>query len=249
MVQIPVRKVLHEGKAKIVYAGEDPETLILFFKDDLTAFDGKKHDVREGKGRLNCAITSRIFEAMERSGIPTHYLEQISPNEIRVRKLTMIPVEVVVRNVVAGSMARRLGLEAGSALPFPVVEYYLKSDPLGDPWLNEDHIVALGYARRDEIPQMRDYGLKVNEFLKAAFGSRAITLVDFKIEVGRDAEGVLRVGDEITPDSCRLWDARSGRVLDKDNFRKDLGDIITAYTEVLTRLESPANESEAGAPA
>lgn len=207
------------------------------FKDDLTAFDGKKRDARAGKGRLNCAITSRIFEAMEARGIPTHYLGQIAPDEIRVRHLTMIPVEIVVRNVIAGSMARRLGREPGEPLPFPIVEYYLKSDPLGDPWLNEDHIAALGYATRDEIQRMREYALEVNEFLRSLFAPRGITLVDFKIEVGRDSEGVLRIGDEITPDSARLWDAATGRVLDKDNFRKDLGDIITAYTEVLMRLE------------
>ncbi|MHA2621704.1 MAG: phosphoribosylaminoimidazolesuccinocarboxamide synthase [bacterium JZ-2024 1] len=236
MAQVPVRIVVYEGKAKIVYL-DDHDTYILHFKDELTAFDGKKRDVREGKGRLNCAITARIFEAMERNGIPTHYLEQIAPDEIRVRKLTMIPVEVVVRNVVAGSMARRLGLESGEPLAFPVVEYYLKSDPLGDPWLNEDHIAVFGYATPEEIQKMRAYGLKVNEFLKSAFGSRGITLVDFKIEVGRDSEGILRVGDEITPDSCRLWDSATGQVLDKDNFRKDLGDIIVAYTEVLNRLE------------
>jgi phosphoribosylaminoimidazole-succinocarboxamide synthase len=241
MVQIPVRIVRHEGKAKVVYEGDEPDTLILHFKDDLTAFDGKKHDVREGKGRLNCAITSRIFEAMERTGIPTHFLGQIAADEMRVRKLAMIPVEVVVRNVVAGSMAGRLGLEPGTPLPFPVVEFYLKSDPLGDPWLNEDHIAVFGYATRDEIPKMRGYGLEVNDFLKSAFAGRGITLVDFKIEVGRDAEGTLRVGDEITPDSCRLWDATTGQVLDKDNFRKDLGDIITVYTEVLHRLERPAD--------
>ncbi len=226
----------YEGKGKRLYASDVEGELIQEFKDDATAFDGIKHDVIKGKGELNCAISSHIFERLHEAGIATHYLRREGPATMRVRELDMIPVEIVVRNVAAGSICKRLGLEEGRLLPWPLTELFYKSDELHDPMICVEHAEMFGWASREQIAAMRDVALHVNKVLTELFDGVGIRLVDYKLEFGLSREGEILLGDEITPDGCRLWDARTGRKLDKDVFRRDLGGLSEAYHEVASRL-------------
>jgi phosphoribosylaminoimidazole-succinocarboxamide synthase len=228
---------LYEGKAKVLWETDDPALMVQEFKNDATAFDGTKHEVIEGKGRLNNTISSHLFELLNARGIRTHFREKISDTEMVVERLTMLRVEVVVRNVAAGSMVRRLGVEAGTAFDPPIVEFYLKDDALHDPILSEEHIRALGLATSEQVTEMKSMALAVNGTLGAFLLDRGMRLVDFKLEFGT-AGGELVLGDEISPDTCRLHDAESGEIMDKDRFRQDLGGFLEAYGEVLSRVSS-----------
>ncbi len=226
---------LYEGKAKIIYATDDPDLIIQYFKDEATAFDGTKKGIIKEKGILNNRVSSRLFKYLEEKGVRTHYVDTLSDREMLVKKLEMIPVEVVARNVVAGSLSKRMGVEEGRTLDEPVLELYYKSDPLGDPMINEYHVKAFNLAGFHEIRRMEETALRVNTLLKDFFDERGIILVDFKLEFGR-FKGEILLGDEITPDGCRLWDKATGERLDKDRFRRDLGKVEEAYQEVLRKV-------------
>ncbi len=226
---------IYEGKAKILYACEDPDLVIQYFKDEATAFDGKKKGIIHEKGVLNNRISSRIFKHLEERGIKTHFVEMLNDREMLVKKLRIIPIEVVVRNIAAGSLAKRMGVEEGASLKDTVLEFYYKSDPLGDPMINEYHVKAFNIARPEELREMEAAALKVNKFLSDFFDERGIILVDFKLEFGVHG-GKLLLGDEITPDGCRLWDKTTMEKMDKDRFRRDLGKIEEAYQEVLRKV-------------
>ena len=233
------RKQLYEGKAKIIFEGPEPGTVIQYFKDDATAFNNQKHAVLEGKGVLNNRISEYIMTGIERIGVPTHFIRRLNMREQLVRHVEIVPLEVVVRNVAAGSIVKKLGLEDGAPLPRSVVEFYYKNDELGDPLVSEEHVTAFGWANPQEIDDMMALGLRVNDFLSGLFTAAGIKLVDFKLEFGRQYEGDMMrliLADEISPDSCRLWDMDSGEILDKDRFRKDLGGVVEAYREVARRL-------------
>ncbi|HHL39421.1 MAG TPA: phosphoribosylaminoimidazolesuccinocarboxamide synthase [Deltaproteobacteria bacterium] len=226
---------LYEGKAKIIYRTDDPALYIQYFKDDASAFDGKKKGTIESKGIFNNKISSRIFEFLREKGVESHYVRRLGDREMLVRRVEIIPVEIVVRNMVAGSLARRMGLEEGAPLPETLVEYYYKSDELGDPMLNAEHIRIFGLAAPEELQAMVATARTVNEHLKRFFDERGIILVDYKLEFGR-CDGKVLLADEITPDGCRLWDKKTLKKLDKDRFRRDLGDIEDAYREVLDKV-------------
>jgi phosphoribosylaminoimidazole-succinocarboxamide synthase len=228
-------KLLYEGKAKKVFTTDDEGVLLHRYKDDATAFDGRKRGRIGGKGRANATMSAAVFEYLEKRGVPTHFVEQVDDETIKTKKLDMLPVEVVVRNVAAGSLAKRIGYEEGTPLKAPIVELYLKNDALGDPLLNRYHFRELGVANED-LDFCEALGLKVNEILAPYFDERGVTLVDFKIEVGRDAGGNLMLADEISPDTCRFWDKETGKKLDKDRFRRDMGGVEEAYAEMLRRV-------------
>ena len=228
-------ELLYEGKAKKVYVTDEEGVLLHRYKDDATAFDGKKRGTIGGKGRTNATMSAAIFEYLETQGVPTHFVERADDESIKTKRLEMLPVEVVVRNVAAGSLARRIGYEEGVPLKAPIVELYLKDDDLGDPLLNRHHFRELGVTDED-LNFCEALGLKVNEVLAPYFDERGVTLVDFKIEVGRDAEGNLMLADEISPDTCRFWDKETGEKLDKDRFRRDMGGVEEAYAEMLRRV-------------
>lgn len=233
------RKQIYEGKAKILFEGPEPGTLIQYFKDDATAFNNQKRAVLEGKGVLNNRISEFVMIGLERIGVPTHFIRRLNMREQLIRHVEIIPLEVVVRNVAAGSIVKRLGLEDGAALPRSIIEFYYKNDALGDPLVAEEHITAFNWANPQEIDDMMSLALRVNDFLSGLFSGVGIKLVDFKIEFGRQFEGDMMrivVADEISPDSCRLWDMESGEIMDKDRFRKDLGGVTEAYREVARRL-------------
>ena len=231
-------KLLYEGKAKRIYKTDNPNEVICEYKDALTAFNGEKAASESGKGALNCEITTLIFEALQKEGIPTHLIKKIDDTKQLVKKVDIIPIEVVVRNIAAGSLSKRLGLKEGTKLPFTIVEFYYKNDDLNDPLINDDHAMILNLVdNRKELNILRDYGRKINEFLKDFFDKVGLILVDFKIEFGKDKDGNIILADEITPDSCRLWDKKTGKKMDKDLFRFNLGDIKEAYQEVLKRLK------------
>lgn len=231
---------IYEGKAKILYEGSDPGTLIQYFKDDVTAGNGDKHEVMPGKGVLNNRISEFLMTRLDEIGIHTHFLKSINMREQLIKACDVVPIEVVVRNVTAGSLATRFGVEEGMLMPQPLVEYYLKSDKLGDPMITEEHIVSFEWALEEELEAMRNMALRANDFLSGLFMGADIKLVDIKLEFGRiyDEEGnlYLVIADEISPDSCRLWDAESGDKLDKDVFRRDLGSLMDVYREVAKRL-------------
>jgi phosphoribosylaminoimidazole-succinocarboxamide synthase len=229
-------ELLYEGKAKQLFATEDPTLLRMRYKDDATAFDGKKHAVIAGKGQLNNAISAIFFARLEEAGVPTHFVRRLSDLECLVRRVRLFPLEVIVRNIVAGSMARRYGLEEGIVLAHPTVEFDLKNDALGDPLVTEEQIAVLGWATEEEVAEIRRLALRVNEVLSADLSGRGVVLVDFKLEFGRDPEGRIVVADEISPDTCRFWDAKTREKLDKDRFRRDLGGLEEAYAEMLRRL-------------
>jgi phosphoribosylaminoimidazole-succinocarboxamide synthase len=230
-------KRLYEGKAKILWETDSPGRMIQEFKDDATAFNGVKHEIISGKGVLNNQISSHFFTLLNEAGVTTHFVEKISEREMVVDRLEMLPIEVVVRNVAAGSMVKRLGIEAGRRFDPPIVEYYLKDDDLNDPILSEEHVTALGLTTHEFLAEMKTAALKVNSILTGFLEERGIRLVDFKLEFGLK-DGRLVLGDEISPDTCRFHDATSGRIMDKDRFRQDLGGFIEAYNEVLDRVSS-----------
>lgn len=230
------KELLYEGKAKQVWSTADPELVIQYFKDDATAFNAQKRGTIASKGVLNNAISERLFKLLADAGVKTHFVARPSEREMVVKKLTIFPIEVVVRNVVAGSLAQRLGRDEGEKLPAPVVELYYKNDALGDPMINDSHAIVFGLATRSDLDTIVATSLRVNESLKAFFAERNLTLVDFKLEYGRAADGTILLGDEICPDTCRLWDVASGERLDKDRFRRDLGRVEEAYQEVYRRV-------------
>ncbi len=228
-------ELLYEGKAKKVFTTGDEGMLLHRYKDDATAFNAKKRGSWEGKGRTNAAISAALFAYLEERGIPTHFVERMDETTIKTRKLEMLPVEVIVRNVAAGSLARRIGYEEGTRLKAPIIELCYKNDALDDPMLNWYHFRELGVADED-LKFCEEFGLRVNEALWPFFDERGILLVDFKIEVGRDAGGSLMLADEISPDTCRFWDKETNERLDKDRFRRDLGGVEEAYAEMLRRV-------------
>jgi len=233
------RKLVYEGKAKILYEGPEPGTLVQYFKDDATAFNAEKREIIEGKGVLNNRLCEFFMTGLGAIGVPTHFIRRLNMREQLVRMVEMIPLEVVVRNVAAGSISKRLGIDEGTALPRPIIEFYFKDDKLGDPLVTEEHIIAFGWASQQDMDDMVALALRVNDFLSGLMLGVGIRLVDFKIEIGRLWDGDFQrlvVADEISPDSCRLWDIETGRKLDKDVFRRDLGDLADAYTEVAKRL-------------
>ncbi len=233
------RTRIYEGKAKILYEGPEPGTIIVHFKDDATAFNAQKKAVIEGKGVLNQRISEFMFTKLNDLGLPTHFLRTVNMREQLVREVEIIPLEVVVRNVAAGSLSTRLGIDEGTALPRSIIEFYYKNDKLGDPMVSEEHITAFNWANPQEIDDMMHMAIRINDFLTGLFLGIGIKLVDFKIEFGRLYENdMMRIvlADEISPDSCRLWDIKTSDKLDKDRFRRDLGGLVEAYQEVARRL-------------
>ncbi|QQO10569.1 phosphoribosylaminoimidazolesuccinocarboxamide synthase [Breznakiella homolactica] len=229
---------LYEGKAKKVFSTNDNDLVIIHYKDDATAFNGEKKGAIEDKGILNNKIAAEIFKLLEENGVPTHFISRISDRDMVCRKVRIIPLEVIVRNVAAGSMAKRLGLAEGSELKTTVFELSYKDDSLGDPLINTHHAVAIGASTFEEVDQIFGYAAKVNEVLSAFFLKRGIRLIDFKLEFGRTGAGELVLADEISPDTCRFWDAETNEKLDKDRFRRDLGNVREAYVEILNRIDS-----------
>lgn len=226
---------LYEGKAKKVYKTEDPDVLIVDYKDDATAFNGIKKGTIMGKGVVNNRMTNHVFKILEEKGVPTHYIEELSDRETAVKKVQIVPLEVIIRNVAAGSFSKRLGVEEGTPFKEPTIEFSYKNDDLGDPLINSYFAVALGLATREEIDTIKKYAFKVNEVLKEYFLQADIKLIDFKIEFGRYHDQII-LADEISPDTCRLWDVHTNEKLDKDRFRRDLGNVEEAYNEVFKRL-------------
>ena len=231
------KEQLYEGKAKKVFATDDPELLIVAYKDDATAFNGLKKGTIVGKGVINNKMSNRLMAMLEKNGIPTHYVKELSDRETLVKKVSIVPLEVVVRNISAGSFAKHYGVEEGIVFDQPTVEYSYKNDALGDPLLNTSHALALKLATAEEIETIRTYALRINELLKAFWKTCGVTLVDFKLEFGRLTDGTIVLADEISPDTCRLWDAATGEKLDTDRFRRDLGGVEEAYAEIMHRLE------------
>lgn len=239
---------LYEGKAKILYTTDEPNVLLTHFKDDATAFNAKKRGQIPRKGEINCQISVALLKMLEHQGIPTHYIDQPQPDQMRVKAVKIIPLEVVVRNLAAGSLCRQTGIAEGTVLPQPLVEFYLKSDELGDPLLTRDRVKLLNVATPSQVQQLETLALAINEHLSTFFDKCQITLVDFKLEFGIDADGNIILADEISPDTCRLWDNTQsdpqGRVMDKDRFRRDLGQVEDAYQRVLARVLEMANSSQ-----
>ncbi|MCD7840363.1 MAG: phosphoribosylaminoimidazolesuccinocarboxamide synthase [Erysipelotrichaceae bacterium] len=231
-------ELLYEGKAKQVYKTEKEDEYIIHYKDDATAGNGVKHDQFEGKGVLNNTISCIIFDMLEEAGIETHMIEKLNDRDIRVKKVEIFPLEVIIRNITTGSFCRRLGAPEGIVLDEPIFELSYKNDEYGDPLINDDHAVALKLATRDELAYIKETTLKINELLKEFFLKFNLKLVDFKIEFGKTADGKILLADEISPDSCRLWDVDTNQKYDKDVFRQDIGDLIDTYKEVLARMQS-----------
>lgn len=239
------QSLLYEGKAKIIYTTDEPEILLAHFKDDATAFNAQKRGSITGKGEINCTISKVLFEYLENLGIPTHFIDSVSPNSMRVMRVQILPLEVVVRNIAAGSLCQQTGLPLGTVLKQPLVDFYYKNDALGDPLLTSDRILLLELATPEQINQIQQLALQINQHLSNFFTRCGITLVDFKLEFGLDTNKQLRLADEISPDTCRLWNSfdtdPNSRVLDKDRFRRDLGNVETAYQEVLQRVLAQAS--------
>ncbi|KAF5069199.1 phosphoribosylaminoimidazolesuccinocarboxamide synthase [Anaerotignum sp.] len=227
---------MYEGKAKKVYATNDENYCIVSYKDDATAFNGLKKGTILGKGAINNRVTNHLMKLLEKSGIPTHFVEELSDRETVVKKVTIVPLEVIVRNIAAGSLAKRLGLAEGTKMKSTVLEYCYKDDELGDPMINEYHILAMEFATKEEIDLIAKYSFKINEILSNYLKDANIELIDFKLEFGKTADGQIVLADEISPDTCRFWDTVTGEKLDKDRFRRDLGNVEDAYQEVLKRL-------------
>ncbi|MCR4707185.1 MAG: phosphoribosylaminoimidazolesuccinocarboxamide synthase [Clostridiales bacterium] len=235
---------LYEGKAKKVYATEYPELLIVSYKDDATAFNGVKRGTIAGKGVINNRMSNALMRLLEKQGIPTHYVQELSERDTLVKKVEIVPLEVIVRNISAGSFAKHYGVEEGIVFPEATIEFSYKDDALGDPLLNAYHVRALGLASADEIALIKQYAFQINEVLKSFWSSCGVTLVDFKLEFGRLPDGSIVLADEISPDTCRLWDSKTGKKLDKDRFRRDMGGVEDAYREIMTRLEQKLGASE-----
>ena len=229
-------EMLYEGKAKKVYTTEDPELYIVDYKDDATAFNGLKKGTISGKGVINNRVTNHLMKMLEGKGIPTHFVEELSDRETVVKKVKIVPLEVIVRNIAAGSMSKRLGIEEGTVLPTTVLEYSYKNDDLGDPLINDYHALAMQLCTREELDQIASYAFKINEILKAFFKEINVDLVDFKLEFGKLSNGTIVLADEISPDTCRFWDATTHEKLDKDRFRRDMGNVEDAYQEVFKRI-------------
>ena len=227
---------IYEGKAKKVYKTDDPELYIVDYKDDATAFNGLKKGTIAGKGIINNKMSNRLMQMIEQKGVPTHFVRELSERETLVKKVSIVPLEVIVRNIAAGSFSKRYGVEEGMVFEEPVIEFSYKNDALGDPLLNTDHALALKVATRAEIDTIKSYALKVNSILKAFWAECGVTLVDFKLEFGKTTDGSVILADEISPDTCRLWDSATGEKLDKDRFRRDLGGVEEAYAEIMKRL-------------
>ncbi|WP_020004547.1 phosphoribosylaminoimidazolesuccinocarboxamide synthase [Brachyspira innocens] len=232
------KEMIYEGKAKKVYATDDPEQIIVYYKDDATAFNGEKKGSIKDKGVMNNEITSLLFKMLEKNGIKTHFIEKLNDREQLCQRVKIFPLEVIVRNLIAGSMAKRLGIEEGTVPPNTIFEICYKNDEYGDPLINDHHAVALKLATYDELKYIYEVTSKVNNLLKEALDKIGITLVDFKVEFGKNSKGEILLADEITPDTCRFWDKETGKKLDKDRFRRDLGSIEEAYIEVLNRLNN-----------
>ncbi|MCI8416385.1 MAG: phosphoribosylaminoimidazolesuccinocarboxamide synthase [Lachnospiraceae bacterium] len=229
------RELLYEGKAKKVYTTDDPDVLIVDYKDDATAFNGLKKGTIMGKGVVNNKMSNRVFQLLEEKGIPTHYIQQLSDRETAVKKVEIVPLEVIIRNVAAGSFSKRLGVEEGTVLKAPTLEFSYKNDDLGDPLINDYFAIALNLATREEIDTISRYAFQINEVYKEYFANAGIELIDFKIEFGR-YKGQIILADETSPDTCRLWDSKTHEKLDKDRFRRDMGNVEEAYNEVFQRL-------------
>ena len=232
------KEQLYEGKAKKVFATEDPQLLIVQYKDDATAFNGLKKGTIVGKGIINNQMSNRLMAMLESEGVPTHFVKELSQRETLVKKVSIVPLEVIVRNIAAGSFSKRYGVEEGVVFDQPTIEFSYKNDELGDPLLNTKHALALKVATPEEIKTIERYSLKINEVLKACWLSCGVILVDFKLEFGRLADGTIVLADEISPDTCRLWDSKTHEKLDKDRFRRDLGGVEEAYAEIMKRLET-----------
>ena len=233
------RRRIYEGKAKVLFEGPEPGTLVQYFKDDASAFNNQKRGIITGKGVLNNRISEYLMTRLNEAGIPTHFVRRLNMREQLVREVEIIPLEIVIRNVAAGSLSKRFGLAEGTPLPRSIIEYYYKSDELGDPMVSEEHITAFGWATPQDLDDIMALALRINDFLSGLFLGVGLRLVDFKLEFGRLYEGdEMRIvlADEISPDSCRLWDMTTGEKLDKDRFRRDLGNVIESYTEVARRL-------------
>lgn len=230
------REQLYEGKAKKVFATDDPNVVIVDYKDDATAFDGAKRGAILGKGAINNRMTNFLMAQLEKEGVPTHFIEQLSDRETAVKKVSIIPLEVIIRNISAGSFAKRFGVEEGIVFDAPTIEFSYKNDDLHDPLMNSYHAVALKCATWEEIDVIKQYAFRVNEFLKKTLSECGVTLVDFKLEFGKTNHGTIVLADEISPDTCRFWDSKTGEKLDKDRFRRDLGNVEGAYQEMARRL-------------
>lgn len=231
------RELLYEGKAKRLYATDNSEVLLVEFKDSATAFNGEKKSEIDGKGVLNNQITTLLFKKLQEENIPSHFIEKISDREQLVKKVTIIPLEVVIRNTAAGSFSKRLGVEEGTPLKKPIVEFYYKDDALGDPLLTLDHIEELEIASLEEVATLKEKALEVNRVLSAFFKELDVKLIDFKLEFGKEEDGNILLADEISPDNCRLWDAKTNEKMDKDVFRRNLGSLTDAYEKILAKLE------------
>ncbi len=227
---------MYEGKAKKVFATDDPNLCIVSYKDDATAFNGKKKGTIEGKGVVNNRMSNFMFQLMEKHGIPTHFVKELNDRETLVKKVTIVPLEVIMRNKAAGSMAKRLGLEEGKELLCPVLEFSYKCDELDDPMVNESHILAAGFATKEDLDTISSMSRKINEIMCEFFASVGVELIDFKLEFGRTADGQIVLADEISPDTCRFWDINTHEKLDKDRFRRDLGGVEEAYAEMMKRI-------------
>ncbi len=230
------KEQLYEGKAKKVFATDDPNLVIVDYKDDATAFNGLKKGSIAGKGVINNVMSNHMFQLLEKQGVPTHFVEQLSERETLVKKVSIVPLEVIIRNISAGSFAKRFGVEEGIVFDEPTIEFYYKTDDLGDPMMNAYHAVALKAATREEIETIKSMAFKVNEVMKQYFDSLNVILVDFKLEFGKTADGKIVLADEISPDTCRLWDKTTKEKLDKDRFRRDLGGVEEAYQEIMKRV-------------
>ena len=227
---------VYEGKAKKVFKTDDPDLFIVDYKDDATAFNGLKKGTIVGKGVINNQMTNRLMVKMEKAGIPTHFVKELSERETLVKKVSIVPLEVIIRNISAGSFAKRYGVEEGIVFDEPTIEFSYKNDDLGDPLLNEYHALALKLATKEEIETIKKYAFGVNEVLKAFWAECGVTLVDFKLEFGKVSDGTIVLADEISPDTCRLWDSTTGEKLDKDRFRRDMGGVEEAYAEIMKRV-------------
>ena len=232
------REQLYEGKAKKVFKTDDPQLLIVDYKDDATAFNGLKKGTISGKGVINNQMSNRLMQMLERSGVPTHFVQELSQRETLVKKVQIVPLEVIIRNISAGSFAKHYGVEEGIVFDEPTIEYSYKNDALGDPLLNSRHALALKLVTKEELATIEELSFKVNDLLKEFWAGCGVTLVDFKLEFGRLSDGTIVLADEISPDTCRLWDSKTKEKLDKDRFRRDLGGVEEAYAEIMRRLEA-----------
>lgn len=230
------KEQLYEGKAKKVFATEDPNLVIVSYKDDATAFNGLKKGTIAGKGVVNNRMTNYMFKMLEKAGVPTHYVEELNDRETVVKKVSIVPLEVIVRNVAAGSFSKRMGVEEGTALKCPILEFSYKNDDLGDPFINDYYALALGLATKEEIDLIAKYTFMINDFMVDFFKKLNIDLIDFKIEFGKTPDGTIILADEISPDTCRFWDSTTHEKLDKDRFRRDMGGVEDAYAEIMKRL-------------